>query len=82
MHFVASVKMCRMMIEVSSEQSRSQFYMRTECCNHCAAAAALLLCCCLLLLFAIVCRMAKCVAGLLNLVPAFYFSSFNRDLFL
>ena len=48
------------------------------------AAAALYRCCCcssccLLVLFVIVCRMAI-VAGSLNLIPVFYFSSFKHDL--
>ena len=34
-----------------------------------------------LLLFVIVCRMAKIVAGSLNLIPAFSFSAFKRDCF-
>ena len=38
-------------------------------------------CCVFLLLFVIVCQMAKVVPGLLNLIPAFSFSSFNRDPF-
>ena len=39
-------------------------------------------CCCLLLLFVIMCRMAKFVAGPLNLMPVYSFSSFKRDLLL
>ena len=70
--------------------------MHTECC--CAAAAAvaaaascvanlllLLLpqqCCCFLLLFVVVQRIVKFVAGSLNLIPVFSFSSFKRDIFL
>ena len=38
-------------------------------------------CCCFLLLFVIVCRMAKFVAGSLNLIPVFPFSSFNAIYF-
>ena len=38
--------------------------------------------CCLLQLFVIMCRMPKIVAGPLNLIPVFSFSSFKRDLFL
>ena len=37
-------------------------------------------CCCFLLLFIIACRMTKSVAGSLNLIPVFSFSSFKRDL--
>ena len=37
-------------------------------------------CCCFLLMFVIVCRMVKFVAGSLNMIPVFYFSSFKRDL--
>ena len=37
--FCSSVNICTMMIEVSSEQSRSQIYMHTECCCRCC-------CCC------------------------------------
>ena len=62
-----------MMIEVSSEQSRSHFNMHTECCDCC---------CCVLLPFVIVCWMAEFVAGSLSLIPVFSFSSFIRDLFL
>ena len=77
-----------MMIEVSSEQSRSQLYIQSAAAAAAAAAAlcvAILLlllqqqCCCFLLLFVIVCRMAKFVAGSLNLIPVFSFSSFKRD---
>ena len=39
-------------------------------------------CCCFLLLFVIVCQMAKFVAGSLNPILVFSFSSFERDLFL
>ena len=39
MYLVTSVKICTMMIEVSSEQSRSQFYMHKE------SAAAAAVCC-------------------------------------
>ena len=39
-------------------------------------------CCCFLLLFVIMCRMAKFVAGPLNLMPVYSFSSFKRDLLL
>ena len=86
------------MIEVSSEQSISQYYMYTECCCRCRCCCCcwcccsvcvpiLLLqlqqqCCCFLLRFVIVCRMAKIVAGPLNLLPMLSFSSFKRDLFL
>ena len=60
------------------------------CTQRAAAAAAalrvaillLLLqqqCCCFLLPFVIVCRMAKFVAGLLNLILVFYFSSLKHD---
>ena len=35
----------------------------------------------LLLLFVIVCRMAKIVAGSMNLIQVFFFSPFKRDLF-
>ena len=96
MSFVASVSICTMMIEVSSEQSRSQFYMQTWYIESSAAAAAaaaavcvaillLLLqqqCCCFLLLFVIVCRMTFSFAASLNLIPVFSFPSFKRDLFL
>ena len=39
-------------------------------------------CCCFLLLFVIVCRMAKFVAGSLNLMPVFSFSSSKSDFLL
>ena len=40
-------------------------------------------CCYFLLLFVIVCcRMTNFVAGSLNLIPVFFFSSFKRDFFL
>ena len=39
-------------------------------------------CCCFLILYVIVCRIAKFVAGSLNLIPVLFFSSFKRDLFL
>ena len=63
-------------------------YLHTECCccRCCCCGVAILLlqqqCWCFLLLFVIVCRMAKFVADLLNLIPVFSFSSFKRDLFL
>ena len=34
-----------MMIEVSSKQSRSQFYIHAECCCRCCCCAVLLYCC-------------------------------------
>ena len=96
MYFVTSVKMCTMVIEVSSAQSRSRFCIYIYRCMQSAAAAAaaaalcvdillLLLkqqCCCSLLLFVIVGRMAKFGASSLNLIPVVYFSSFKRDQFL
>ena len=91
-HLVTSVKICTMMIEVSSEQSRSQLYICIQSAAAAAAAAALCVaillsllqqrCCCFLLLFVIVCWIAKFGAGSLNLIPVFSFSSFKRDLFL
>ena len=79
-----------MVIEMSPEQSRSQFYMHSAAAAAAAAAAALCVdilllllqrqCCCLLLLFVVVCRMARFVAGSLHLIPVFPFSSFKRDL--
>ena len=83
-----NTKICTMMIEVSSEQSRSQFYMYTECCCRCyccsvccysaVAAAAVLL-----IPAAVRHRVpdGKFVAGSLNLIPVFTFSSFKRDIF-
>ena len=77
------------MIEVSSEQSISQFCMDTECCCRCCCCSVMLYCCCCCnssaasscCLFAILCRVAKFVAGSLNLVPVFSSSSFKRDVF-
>ena len=90
--FCSSIKICTM-IEVSSEQSRSQCYMHAYCNAAAASAAALvsLYCCCccsssagasccFLPLFVTMCRMVKVVAGSLNLISVF-FSSFKRGLF-
>ena len=75
-----------MMTKVSSEQSRSQCSMHTECCCQSAAAAAAAALCVstlLLLLHQIVCRMAEVVAGSFNLIPvSSFFSSCNHYLFL
>ena len=87
---VTNVKMCTMMIEVWSEQSRSQFYIiHTECCCCC--------CCC-----SVCCYTAFVAAAAVLLIPAavrhcvpdgqiwcwfiesdpvFSFSSFKRDCF-
>ena len=84
------------MIEMSAEKLRSQFYkhMAQKAAAAAAAAAAVLCvaillllllqeqCCCFPLLFVTVCRIAKFVAGPLNLTPVFSFSSFKRDFFL
>ena len=62
------------MIEVSSEQSRSQFYIYIYAAALCVAILLLLLqqqCCCFLLLVVIVCQMAKFGDGSLNLIPVF-----------
>ena len=65
------------MIEVSSEQSRSQFICIQSAAAAAAAAAAALcvtiMCCCFLMLCVILCRMAKIVAGSSNLIPVFSF---------
>ena len=51
----------------------------------CVAIILLLLlqhrCCCFLLLFIVLWRMAKFVAGSLNLIPGFYFCPFKRYVF-
>ena len=52
--FCSSVRICTMMIDVSSEQSRSQFYMHTECC-----------CCC-----SVCCYTAVVAAAAVMLLPA------------
>ena len=80
-----------MIIEVSSEQSRSQYYMQSAVAAAAPAAAALCVailllllrqqCCCFLLLVVIVCRMANFVAGSLSLIPVFSFSLLKRDFF-
>ena len=71
--------LCTMMIAVSSEQSRSQFYMRTECCRcRCCCCCC---CCLLLLLFVIVCWKAKFDAGSLNLIPVFLCLCWNEIYF-
>ena len=54
-----------------------QMLLAAACCCLLLLAAA---CCCLLLLFAIVCRMAKFVAGSLNLIPVFSLYSFRTRL--
>ena len=89
------MKICTTLIEVSSEQWRSQFIsIRSPAAVAAAAAAAaaalcvllillLLLqqqCCCFLLLFVIV-SMAKFIADSLELMPAFSVSSFKCDFF-
>ena len=61
MYFITSIKIYTMTIEVSSGQSRSQFYMHTACC------------CFLLLVFIIVYQMIKFVAGSLNFDPGVLF---------
>ena len=74
-YFVTSVKICTMMIEMSSKQSISQLhtvyyiYYIYICIQSAAAGAAMCVailllllqkqCCCFLLLFVIVCRIAK-----------------------
>ena len=62
--------------------------LRSMCiyiCMQSAAAAILVLlkqqCCCLLLLLAIVCRMAKIVAGSLTLIAEFYFKMHTQLIF-
>ena len=84
--FVTSVKICAKMIEVSSEQSRKSvlyaYIVLLPLLLLCVAMLLLLQqyqCCCFLLLFVIVCRMDKFVAGVLNLISVFSFSSFKRD---
>ena len=69
LRFFYDVTMCPMIIEVSSEQWRSQFNMNTECWAL------------LVLLFVIVCRMtAKLVlAGSWDMIPVLSFFSFKRD---
>ena len=67
---------------VSSEQSGSQSYVHAECCRCCRSCCSVLLFleqlfCCFLLLFVIVYRMAKFVAGSLNLILVYYFFFFN-----
>ena len=70
---------------VSSGQSRSQSYVYTgycRCCRGCRCCYSVLLFleqlfCCFLLLFVIVYRMAKFIAGSLNLIPVYYFFFFN-----
>ena len=59
MCFVTSVKICTMMIEVLSDQSRCQFYIHTECCCCCCC------CCC-----AVCCNTAVGDAAALLLLPA------------
>ena len=49
-------------------------WMLQYCCCRCSY-------CYLLLLLVIVCRLTKFVAGSLNLIPVFYFSSFKHGLF-
>ena len=56
--YCASVKICTM-IEVSSEQSRSQFYMLTECCCRCCC------CCC-----SLCCYTAVVAAATVLVLPA------------
>ena len=74
-------------VPVSSEQSRSQFMCIKSAAAALLCVAILLLllqlqCYCILLLFVIVCRIAKFVAGSLNLIPVFSFPSFKRDIML
>ena len=85
MFFPTSVRIC-MMIEVSSEQSGSQFYMHTECCCRCCCC-----CCCSVLLYCYCCcrssaaascccssscaGRSKFVAGSSSLMPVFSFHS-------
>ena len=88
-NLVTSVKTCTMMIEGRLSNREDSFI----CIQRAAAAAAASLCvailllllqqqcCCFLLLFVIVCRMAKLVAGSLNLTLVFSFPSFKRDFF-
>ena len=65
MYLVASVKMCTMMIELSSEQSRSQFYIHTRLLLLLLLFCVLLYCCCCssiaaVLPFVVVCRQICC----------------------
>ena len=78
-----------MMIEVSSEQSRSIFRLIVLLpllllLLLCVAISLLLLqqqqCCCYLLLLVVVCRIAKFVAGSLNLIPLLSLSSLKRNI--
>ena len=94
--FLSSMKICTITLVVSSEQSKSWFFMRTEsccrccCCSACFFTAVYCFCCCssaaaavlLPALFVIVCRAAEFVAGLLNLIPAFFSLQLNAIYFL
>ena len=74
---------------ISNASRMGQALMHTECCCRCCCCCCCSGCCyvycllllrqhqcrCLLPLFVIVCRMAKFVAGSLNLIPVFSFSS-------
>ena len=82
MYFIILIDICTMMIEVSSEQSRSQLCMHTECCcRRCFCSV-----CCYTAVVAAAVRHRvpdgpfRCW---LNLVPVYSFSlfSFKRDLF-
>ena len=62
MYFATSTKICTMVM-ISSEQSRSQFYMRTECCYCCCCCC----CCCSVLLYC--CVVAAAAAAAMLLLP-------------
>ena len=79
MYVDSSITICTMMMEVWSEQSRSQFHMHTECCCHCRYAA---LCVAMLLLLQFV--IVSCItikgAGSTNLIPVVSFCAFKRKI--
>ena len=85
----SSVKVCTIMIEVSSKQSRSQLYMHTECC--CCRCC----CCCSVRCYTVAAAAVPLlpaavrhrvpdgqICWFVESVPVFSFCSLKRDLFL
>ena len=77
-----------MMVNKSSEQSKSLFYLHTTCCCRCYSVccyAAVVAAAAVLLIPAAVRRRVpdgQSIAGSLNLIPVFTFPSLKRDVFL